>query len=257
MTVELVHLDVEDVIGVITLDSPHNRNALSARLVAELSDRLDQALADDAVRAILLRGAGPVFCSGADLAEAATQGVEPGARALAKVLRAMVSARKPVVAKVAGPVRAGGIGLVAAADIALVADTVTFAFPEVRLGLCPAVISLTTLPRMEPRAAARYFLTGEEFSAAEAARIGLVTQAVPAEELDAVTDRVLDRLRQAAPKALERTKELLTRAERTGMDDLSEHLVSLTAELFASAEAREGMRAFLERRPPAWVRQGG
>ncbi|WP_434582266.1 enoyl-CoA hydratase family protein [Carbonactinospora thermoautotrophica] len=255
MTGELVHLDVDGVIGVITLDSPHNRNALSARLVAELSDRLDQAAADDAVRAILLRSAGPVFCSGADLTEAAE--VEPGARALARVLRAMVSARKPVVAKVAGPVRAGGVGLVAAADIALVADTVTFAFPEVRLGLCPAVISLTTLPRMEPRAAARYFLTGEEFSAAEAARIGLITQAVPAEELDAVTDRVLDRLRQAAPKALERTKGLLTRAERAVIDDLSEHLVSLTAELFASAEGREGIRAFLERRPPAWARQGG
>jgi enoyl-CoA hydratase len=249
---ELVHYEAERGVAVLTLDSPHNRNALSRRLVAELTDRLAEAEADDDVRAVLLTARGPAFCSGADLSEAATEPMSETARGLAGLLRRLVEIPKPVVVQLAGPVRAGGAGLVGAADVVLAATDVSFAFTEVRVGVAPAVISIPLLPRLLPRAAGRYLLTGEAFDAAEAARIGLVSQAVPAEDLDAVTGRVLEALRTAAPQAVRETKRLLTRRLREDFQALSEPMAELSARLFSSAEAREGMRAFLERRPPGW-----
>ena len=176
MTDELVHHEVDDGVATITLDSPHNRNALSRQLVTQLFDALDRAEQDPEVHVVLIRSADRVFCSGADLSEAAEGGMEEGAQALVALQRRILSHRSPVVTRLAGPVRAGGLGIVAASDIVLCSDDVTFAFTEVRLALSPAVISLTVLPRLTSRGAAESFLTGRKFDAAEAAQMGLVDQ---------------------------------------------------------------------------------
>ena len=176
---ELVHYAVDGPVATITLDSPHNRNALSRRLVTELATRLEAAEGDDAVRVVVLAAAGKVFCSGADLSEASADGMSVGTQAIVGLQRYVVAMSKPVVARLHGAVRAGGIGLVASADIVVAADDATFALTEVKLGLAPAIISLTVLPRLTSRAAAYTCLTGEVFTGAEAVAMGLVTRAVP------------------------------------------------------------------------------
>src|SRR5690348_11275469 len=161
----------------LTLDSPANRNALSTPLIEEILDALDAAVADPAVRVVLLDHTGPVFCSGIDLAEteaARASGALPAAR-LGGLLRALWECPRPVVARVGGPARAGGLGLIAAADLAACPTDATFAFSEVRLGVVPALISATVLPRLTSRAAAELFLTGETFDGTRAAQVGLVT----------------------------------------------------------------------------------
>jgi enoyl-CoA hydratase/carnithine racemase len=158
-----------------------------------------------------------------------------------------------VVARLAGVVRAGGVGIVGACDIAITVDSATFAFTEARLGLAPAIISLTTLPRMDPRTATRWFLTGETFTATEAAAAGLVTQAVPEEELDAVVKDVVSELKLASPQGLAETKQLLGSALVRDIDEKGEAIAELSARLFGSEEAAEGMAAFLEKRPPRWA----
>ncbi|MFE7775874.1 enoyl-CoA hydratase family protein [Streptomyces sp. NPDC057445] len=232
-------------IATLTLDSPANRNALSAGLVGELADALTECGKDPAVRAVVLTHTGGTFCAGADLKE------PPNPYTFVALLRQIVDMPKPVVARVAGHVRAGGLGLVGACDVAAASSASDFAFTEVRIGVAPAVISLPLLPRLEPRAAARYYLTGERFDAAEAARIGLVTAV--ADEVDAALEPVLDGFRKASPVALDATKQLLTARVRETFERDAEDLVQRSASLFASAEAREGMTAFLERRDAAWV----
>jgi enoyl-CoA hydratase len=250
---EIVHLDIardDDGVGIatITLDSQHNRNAISRALQRELMAHLDTADFDEAVRAVVIRAEGPVFCSGADMAEAASGNMEKGARRLVALQRRIVTLDKPVVARVHGPVRAGGLGIISACDVAISADPVTYAFTEVRLGLAPAVISLTVLPRLTDRAAARYFLTGDTFDAAEAERIGLVTKAVPPDRLDAEVDAVVDSWRRASPQGLRETKALLNRRLVHSIDELGEPVVRQSARLFGSDEAIEAMNAFLEKR---------
>ncbi|EDY47953.1 enoyl-CoA hydratase [Streptomyces clavuligerus] len=250
-------------VATLTLDSPANRNALSARLVDELAGALDACAADPGVRAVLLTHTGEVFSSGADLK------APPSPYTFVDLLRRIVALPKPVVARVTGRTRAGGLGLIGACDIAVAGPRADFAFTEVRIGVAPAVISLPLLPRLDPRAAARYCLTGESFGAAEAARIGLLTLAAgkapqgeegeeggdggDGEEVDALLRPVLDGLRKASPKALAATKALVTARVLEAFDRDAEDLVQRSATLFASAEAREGIAAFLERRDPAWV----
>ncbi|WP_250009164.1 enoyl-CoA hydratase-related protein [Actinoplanes sp. M2I2] len=238
----------------MTLDSPANRNALSTPLMRELLDALAAALTDTSVRAVVLSHTGPVFCSGADLketAEARRTGRVP-AEMIADVLAALWEFPKPVVARVAGPARAGGLGLIAATDIAVCAREATFAFSEVRLGVIPAVISATVLPRLAPRAAAELYLTGDTFDGVRAAEIGLVTAAVPADELDTVVRRYCDSLVLGGPLALAGTKQLLRRTPGPIRADLAE-LSARSAGYFRSAEGREGVAAFREKRPAAWV----
>ena len=158
-----------------------------------------------------------------------------------------------MVARLAGPARAGGVGLVAACDLAVAADTATFAFTEVRIGVVPAVIAVTVLPRLLPRAAHELFLTGETFDAARAAAIGLINEAVPAERLDAEVARYVGLLRLGAPGALAATKALLQRPVDDDLDTAFAAMQELSARHFASAEGQEGMAAFAEKRPPAWV----
>jgi len=251
MSEMLVQYSVDRVIARIALDSPRNRNALSAALVGQLSDALAQAAADEAVRAVELTHTGTTFCAGADLSEASRGGMAAGTQRVIAVMRSMIEMPKPVVGSIDGHARAGGLGLIGACDIVLAGPKSTFAFNEVRLGLAPAMISLTTLPRMEPRAASRYFLTGETFDAATAARIGLVTEAV--DDIDAGTMAVLDALRSASPQGLRETKPLLTHVLLAGFDTMAQELAELSARLFASDEAAEGMAAFLAKRPPSWA----
>ncbi|MFJ2130066.1 enoyl-CoA hydratase family protein [Streptomyces sp. NPDC087849] len=232
-------------IAILTLDSPANRNALSARLVGELSTALEACAADDAVRAVVLTHTGNTFCAGADLTG------PPDPAAFVALMRQIVALPKPVVARVTGHVRAGGLGLLGACDISVAGPDASFALTESRLGLAPAVISLPLLPRIDPRAAARYYLTGERFDAAEAARISLITLA--AQDVDQALVPVLDGLRRASPQGLAASKELVTATVLRSFDQYAEDLIARSAALFASAEAREGMTAFLERRDPAWV----
>ncbi|WP_431951899.1 enoyl-CoA hydratase family protein [Actinacidiphila sp. bgisy167] len=228
----------------LTLDSPRNRNALSARMVDELSDALARAGKDPGTRAVLLTHTGGTFCAGADLKEATSP---EGPRRLVALLRAVVELPKPVVAHVTGHVRAGGIGLLAACDIPVAGPGASFAFTEARLGLAPAVISLTVLPRMDARAAARRYLTGEVFGTAEAVRTGLVAAQ------DEALDGILAGLRAGSPQGLAASKALTTAAVLGGFDRDAEALIEQSARLFGSSEAAEGTRAFLERRAAPWA----
>ena len=252
MNDELVHYVVDRAIATVTLDSPANRNALSAQLVTETTAHLQAAAADDAVRAVVLTHTGRVFCAGADLREQSAEGgPHEGTKRMLGLLRAIIDLPKPVVARVDGAVRAGGVGIVGACDIALASPAASFAFTEVRLGLTPAIISLTTLGRMTERAASRYYLTGEVFDAAAAAGAGLITTAV--DDLDAELTAVADALRACSPQGLAETKPLTTRTALAAFDARAETMQALSARLFASKEAREGMLAFLDKRPPRWV----
>jgi methylglutaconyl-CoA hydratase len=245
---ELVHLDVADHVATLTLDSPHNRNALSRQLVGELFAHLDSAEADAEVKVVLIRAEGRTFCSGADLSEASEDGMEKAAGVLVELQRRIASLSKPVVTRLHGNVRAGGIGIVAASDIAISAEDATYAFTEVRLGLTPAAISLSVLPRMTDRAAALTFLTGEVFDGTSAARMGLVTKAVPEDELDPEIRDVCAALVKGNPQGLRETKQLLGRPLLERIDSLGGDLAALSARLFGSEEAKAAMLAFLNRK---------
>jgi methylglutaconyl-CoA hydratase len=236
----------------ITLDSPGNANALSTALVGQLRIALASALTDPGVRVIVLTGAGRVFCSGADLKEA-LGAPRAAAGLLAEVIQALWDGAKPVICRVNGAARAGGIGLVAACDIAIAPVTATFAFSEVRIGVAPAVISVPCLRRMPSRAAAEYFLTGEVFDAARAAEIGLLTRAVPADELDAEVNRYTALLSKGAPGAVAATKGVLREVTAEPVGSGLARMAELSGTLFGSDEAREGMTAYAEKRDPSWV----
>lgn len=245
---ELVHLDIADRVATITLDSEHNRNALSRQLVSELGERLAAAEQDDAARVIVLRSAHRVFCSGADLAEAKDGAMEEGAVRLVALQRQIATSTKPVVVVLAGPVRAGGLGLVGAADMVIAAESVTFALTEVRLGLAPSVISLSLLARLTPRAASDIFLSARTFDAAEAAAIGLVTRAVPDDELGAAAQAAVGELAAGSPQGLRETKRLLNADLVARIDRDGEDVARQSAALFGSEEARAAMAAFLARK---------
>jgi enoyl-CoA hydratase/methylglutaconyl-CoA hydratase len=245
---ELVHYEVADGVATITLDSPHNRNALSRQLVGELFGCLDRARDDADAKVVVLRSAERVFCSGADLSEAATGSMEEGARAIVELQRRILTHPLPVVTRLAGAVRAGGLGIVAASDIVLCSEEVSFAFTESRLALAPAVISLSVLPRLTSRAAYDTFLTGRTFDATEAAAMGLVTRTVPDAHLDEAVADVCAQLAKAHPQGLRETKALLARGILENLEAGAEDMIALSARLFGSDEAREAMLAFLSRK---------
>jgi enoyl-CoA hydratase/methylglutaconyl-CoA hydratase len=248
MTDELVHYAAADAVATITLDSPHNRNALSRQLVTELFERLERANADGDVKVVLVRQEGKVFCSGADLSEATTVGMEEGAQRIVALQRLIVTIDKPVVTRIAGAVRAGGIGIVAASDLAISADDATYALTEVKLGLAAAIISLTVHARMNPRAAALTTLGGEVFTGAQAATYGLVTRAVPADELDDAVATVCAQIATGTPQGLRESKRILNADLVRRIDALGGDMAALSARLFASDDAREAMTAFLNRK---------
>jgi methylglutaconyl-CoA hydratase len=252
---ELVRTATTAGIATLTLDSPPNRNALSTTMIRELLEALSGALTDTSVRVVVLTHTGPVFCSGADLKETAAgraNGTIP-ADVVGDLLAALWEFPKPVVARIAGPARAGGLGLIAAADIAVCTEPATFAFTEVRLGVIPAIISSTVLPRLAPRAAAELYLTGEVFDGARAAEIGLVTAAVPESELDDAVARYCAALVRGGPLALAGTKQLLRRTPEVNVRADIADLARRSAGYFRSDEGAEGIAAFREKRAPSWV----
>ena len=251
----LVTYAVDGHVARLTLDSPHNRNALSSKLVRQLNDGLRRASDDPDVRAVVLTHTGNTFCAGADLSEATggdpQEAAAGRAHDLAALLRSVVECPKPVIAAVDGHVRAGGMGLVGACDIVVAGPRSTFALTEVRIGVAPAIISLTLLPKLAPRAAARYYLTGETFDARRAADVGLVT--ITADDVGFAVDAVTDDLAKASPQGLAAAKSLITASLLAGFDRDATRLAEESAQLFVSEEAREGMLSFLEKRPPRWA----
>lgn len=235
----------------LVLDAPANRNALSAALVGGLADQLDRAGDDDAVRVVVLTHRGSTFCAGADLAEAAGEGgPAAGTARLVDLLRRMLTCPRPIIAVVDGHVRAGGIGLLGACDLVVAGPNTTFAFTESRLGLAPAIISLTVSPRIGDRAASRWYLTGAVFGPDEARDMGLVTiaSADPSADLGAL----LTEFRATSPQGLAETKALTVAPLLADFDEHAPALTELSARLFASEEAQEAIAAFRERRRPRW-----
>lgn len=249
---------VADGVATITLDRPDAKNRLDAESMALLLEHL-RATGDDAsVRVVVLTGTGTAFCSGADLAGAvgATSGgfASGGTSGLVDVLVAMLDHPKPIIGRVQGHVAGGGNGLVAACDIAVASAEARFAFSEVRVGVAPAIISVVCLQVMHRRDAQELLLTGERVSAERVLAAGLVTQVVEAEGLDAAVAAYVDQLRLGGPEAVARTKELLRRVPAMTRDDAFAWTAEVSAGLFTSTEAREGMTAFLEKRKPEWAR---
>lgn len=251
----LVHYTVDGNVARLTLDSPHNRNALSTALVEQLLQGFSDAADEPGVRVVVLGHTGGTFCAGADLSEAAGQ--DPGdiavdrAQEMTKLLRAILELPLPVIGAIDGHVRAGGMGLVGACDLVVAGAQSSFALTEARIGVAPSIISLTLLPKMTPRAAGRYFVTGERFGAAEAAEIGLITVATDdvAESVAALAGEI----EKGSPQGLATSKALTTASILRGFDADAEALTQQSARLFVSDEAREGMTAFLQKRPPSWM----
>ncbi|NKQ53841.1 enoyl-CoA hydratase family protein [Amycolatopsis sp. K13G38] len=254
MSDELVHYSVASGTATITLDSPHNRNALSAQLRRELRASLAKARHDETVRVIVLTHTGKVFCAGMDLKEARGAGAgDQGVNEFPEILEQLWNSPKPVVAKLHGPARAGGVGMVAACDIAVAVPEATFAFSEVRIGVVPALISLVVLPRITARAAQELFLTGEVFDAERAAQIGLISSVAPAEKLDDEVARYTNAIALGGPNALAATKELLASPRHATPSAGFKAMNALSARFFASEEGQEGITAFGQKRKPSWV----
>ncbi len=235
----------------ITLNDHANRNALGPDLIEQLMDAIDAADADPHVRVIILTNEGTVFCAGANLktGNAGRKGAPTGLDLFSRFRKSP----KPFVGRINGHCVAGGMGLAAAMDISVAIDTAKFGFTEVRIGVAPAMISVLCLPKLRPADAAAAFLRGNRFLAPEAARIGLINYAVPAEDLDSEVAAIVDDLRLAGPNAMAATKSLLTTVPGMSVDDAFEWTAKLSADLFRQDEASEGMSAFREKRPPSWV----
>lgn len=238
----------------LTLADVENRNALGAAVLNGLHDGLEAANADPAVRAVVVTNEGTTFCAGANLKErsGAARGVAPKL-GFEELLEQIQGSPKPVLGKIQGHVVGGGNGLAAALDIAIAADDVKFGFTEVRLGVAPAIISVVCLPKMRPGEAMEAFLRGNRFPAARAAELGLINRAVPRGELDGAVDEVLADLRMGGPNALAAAKRLVREVPRMDPKDAFPWTSRLSAELFRSDEAAQGMAAFLGKRPPPWA----
>ncbi|MHB8332942.1 MAG: enoyl-CoA hydratase-related protein [Candidatus Dormibacteria bacterium] len=256
MSERLVVSETRQEVAFLTLDSPPNRNALSVRLLEQLLTGLHDQLEDPQVRLVVLGHTGGVFCSGADLREQAlayqASGASPGAGGLVPLLTMMLDSPKPIVCRIDGAVRGGGMGLVAASDVALASTSASFAFSEVRVGVAPAVIATPVLAKISRAAALELFLSGRVFSAAEALAIGLINRTVEPSGLDDAVSSLLVELLQGAPGAQAEAKRLISAVPRLDRQVGFEQMVELSARLFSSAEGQDGIAAFRERRPPSW-----
>lgn len=246
---ELVRSDVSDGVAVITLDSQHNRNALSVALVDELAGELDLAEGSGA-RAVVLRHEGPAFCAGADLKERAKHTGPLDSSPMVRVMRRLMEMPVPTIASVEGAVRAGGIGLMASCDLVVVRSDVDFALTEVRIGVAAAIISVPILRRVPATKIAAAMLTGESFSAAAAREMGLVTHVT--DDVPGVVAALCDGVRAGAPRAVAETKRLLGRVPTLDLDSAFDEMRALSDELFGGQDAAEGMTAFREKRRPVW-----
>ena len=254
-------LITKDARGVVTvsINRPKVRNAIDDTVIRSLTDAFKALHADDGARVVVLTGSGSAFCAGADLdwmrrmAAAGDAENFASAKTISAMLRSLNELAKPTIARVNGAAYAAGIGLVAACDIAVAAEEAVFSISEVRIGLVPSTISPYVLAAIGARAARRYFLTGEPFSAADACRLGLVHKVVPQTGLDEAIEGVISALLAGGPHSQSRAKRLIAEVAGRPVDDALEALtVRSIAEARASPEGREGMEAFLNKRKPAW-----
>jgi methylglutaconyl-CoA hydratase len=255
-----LNIKVQDRIARVTLNRPEVRNAFDDATIAELTETFTALAHDASVRVVVLAAEGPAFCAGADLnwmrrmAQYSDQENRADAAALAAMLQAIHTCPKPVLAAIQGDVFAGGMGLVAACDIALAVDAAQFCLSEVRLGLVPATISPYVVRAMGARAAHRYALTAERFSAAEALRIGFIHEVLTTEALEERVQVLAQTLSNNGPEAVATTKGLLQRvADQPIHQSLVDHTIDLIAQVRASSEGREGVGAFLDKRKPSWL----
>lgn len=255
----MLQVNTDSAIASVTLDRPEVRNAFNDEFIARLTLTFHELGTRADVRCIVLAASGPAFCAGADLNWMKTmagytreENLEDASK-LARMLEIIYHCPKPTIARVQGDAYAGGVGLLSACDMAVAADTAQFCLSEVKLGLIPATISPYVIRAMGARAAHRYFLTAERFSAAEALRIGLVHEAVPADALDAKVAAIAQSLVQAGPEALKECKKLL---HDVAGHEITQLLVRRTvesiADIRASDEGREGVQSFLGKRKPNW-----
>lgn len=238
----------------ITLDRPDNRNALSAVLVSELHAHLLAANEDPAVRSIVITGADPAFCSGADLKSPPGQAIE-GRQSVPypTVLTTIMASDKPVIAAVNGHAFAGGLGLVGAADIVVAVEDALFSFSEVRIGVIPAVISVVCIPKLGTHHAMKLFLTGERFSGADAVTMGFAHRAVPKDMLKSAIQEEIDMINLGGPNAVVECKRLVRRVPELSIEEGFSETATWSARMFRSDEAAEGMAAFRAKRKAAWV----
>ena len=241
------------------MNRPEVRNALSDELTDSIEKNLASTEEDPSVRVVVLAGRGPAFCAGGDLSRMEQAARMTGARSKAEALRfakllyRMYSYPKPLIARVHGPAFAGGMGLAAACDLVVAEEEAEFCLPEVRIGLVPAMISPYIMRALGEQRARRYVLTGERLSAREAHRIGFVHECVPAAELDARVEKFAAQLAQAGPQALARAKRLLAKVAQAAISpQLAAETAGVLADVRTGAEAREGIRSFLEKRKPNW-----
>jgi methylglutaconyl-CoA hydratase len=253
---EAVRYSAAGGVATLTMDQPGNRNVLTPALLNGLADGLDRAVADPDVRVVVLTSSGNVFCAGADLTAGGTA-VTAARTSLAQILAAIQDAPKPVVARIPGHCFGGGVGLAAACDLSVAADTARFGFTEVRVGVAPAIVSVVCLPKLRRGDALELFLSGERISAARAAGVGLITRAVPAAELDPAVKQIVSLLLAGAPGALAAAKRLVYSVPGMPRAEAFAHTTELSRSLFGSGEAAEGMAAFREKRPPSWAPKPG
>lgn len=249
----LVRVDRDGAVCTVTMCDEERRNALSRELLDELIDAFESAEADDHVRVIVLTNEGTTFCAGADLSQRTGSNGDGPARSPLDLFARFAASPKPYVGRIAGHCVAGGMGLAAAMDISIADEDAKFGFTEVRIGVAPAVISVVCLPKMRPADARAAFLRGQRFRGRDAAAMGLVNDAVPASQLDAAVGEVVDDLLLGGPEAIGWCKELLARVPSMSVADAFDWTAGVSASLFESDEAREGMAAFLERRPPSFA----
>ncbi len=254
-TTEQTLYDVRNGGAWITLNRPERRNALSPTLIAETYDHLLAANEDDDARCVVITGAPPAFCAGADLK--AKRGQETGGRDVPypQLLAQIQDNGKPVIVAVNGAAFAGGLGIVAAADISITADDVKFSFSEVRIGVIPAVISVVCLPKLGTHHGMKLFLTGERFTAQQAVDMGLVHRAVPGDQLEAAVQEEIDMICLGGPVAVAEAKKLVRRVPQLTRKDGFAETAPWSAKLFASEEGAEGMAAFREKRNAKWVKE--
>ncbi len=255
----VVRSETRDGVCTVTLCDAEHRNALGRQLIGEMVQAFEAAEADDDVRVIVLTNEGSAFCAGANLSERSSGTGDGDAPAAVTspmgLFGRFARSPKPYVGRIAGHCVAGGMGLAAAMDISIAHEDAKFGFTEVRIGVAPAVISVVCLPKLRTADARATFLRGNRFSGREAAEMGLINAAVPPDRLDAEVDAVVDDLLAAAPGGLAAAKELLARVPQMSTDEAFAWTSQVSAQLFTTDEAREGMTAFLEKRTPSFSRR--
>jgi len=251
-------LETKGPVARITLDRPDVRNAFDEEMIEELSKVADELAADDAVRVVVLTGAGKVFCAGADLnwmKKVANYSYEENledARFFAKMMEKLYRLPKATIAMVNGPCMGGGVGLVSTCDVVVASTDAVFALREILLGIAPATISPYVLRKIGERWAHDYFLTGRKFDAQRGHEMGLVNDVTAPADLEAQTERWVKRFLHAGPEALKATKELINEVAWSSIEDIQDYMAETIAQLRGSDEGQEGFNAFFEKRKPKW-----